>query len=293
MVIERAIEKLKKTGGLPDQDSRLRARAREAISPSARGSAAIPPPAQRLSFPSVALDSALLERNRIIDPSPTAPRTQPGQAAFRILRSRMLNKVRSEGWRTLAVTSPGPGEGKTLVSINLALSMSREGASDVFLLDLDMRNPSVCRYLGIEPRREIAEYFQGTVEPQDLFFSAGSERLSIAGGTMSTDMASEFVASHKFEDLIAYIQSVAYNPVVLIDLPPMLASDEAIVLAPRVDALTLVIAEGRTDRDGLERTRQMLEGHTLAGIVLNRSSDRLSGSDYYGYGYGSAQGGKP
>ena len=293
MVIERAIEKLKKTGGLPDQDTRLRARAREAISPSARGRAATPPPAQRLSFPSVALDSALLERNRIIDPSPTAPRTQPGQAAFRILRSRMLNKVRSEGWRTLAVTSPGPGEGKTLVSINLALSMSREGASDVFLLDLDMRNPSVCRYLGVEPRREIAEYFQGTVEPQDLFFSAGSERLSIAGGTMSTDMASEFVASHKFEDLIAYIQSVAYNPVVLIDLPPMLASDEAIVLAPRVDALTLVIAEGRTDRDGLERTRQMLEGHTLAGIVLNRSSDRLSGSDYYGYGYGSAQGGKP
>ena len=64
-------------------------------------------------------------------------------------------------------------------------------------------------------------------------------------------------------------------------------------LAPRVDALTLVIAEGRTDRDGLERTRQMLEGHNLAGIVLNRSSDRLSGNDYYGYGYGGSGGGKP
>lgn len=293
MVIERAIEKLKNSGGLPDQDSRLRARAREAVSRSAKSSPLPPPPAQRLSFPPVSLDPSVLERNRIIDPSPTAPRTQPGQASFRILRSRLLNRIRAEGWKTIAVTSPGPGEGKTLVSINLALSMSREGASDVFLLDLDMRNPSVCRYLGVSPRREIADYFQGSCTPEELFFSAGSERLSIAGGTISTDLASEYVASQKFEDLLAYIQGVAYNPVILIDLPPMLASDEAIVLAPRVDALTLVIAEGRTDRDGLERTRQMLEGHTLAGIVLNRSSDRLSGNDYYGYGYGGSGGGKP
>lgn len=293
MVIERAIEKLKNSGGLPDPDVRLRARARDAVARPGKGPALPPPPAQRLAFPSVALDPGLLERNRIIDPSPTAPRAQPGQASFRILRSRMLNRIRAEGWKTVAITSPGPGEGKTLVSINLALSMSREGASDVFLLDLDMRNPSVCRYLGISPRREIADYFQGSCTPEEMFFSAGSERLSIAGGTISTDLASEYVASQKFEELLAYIQGVAYNPVILIDLPPMLASDEAIVLAPRVDALTLVIAEGRTDRDGLERTRQMLEGHNLAGIVLNRSSDRLSGNDYYGYGYGGSGGGKP
>jgi hypothetical protein len=48
-----------------------------------------------------------------------------------------------------------------------------------------------------------------------------------------------------------------------------------------------VIAEGRTNRDGLQRAKQLLEGHTLAGVILNRSSDALAAADYYGYGYGN------
>jgi Mrp family chromosome partitioning ATPase len=201
-----------------------------------------------------------------------------------MLRSRLLNRIRTEGWTTLAVTSPGAAEGKTVVSINLALSLAREGSSDVFLLDLDMRNPSVARYLGVTPPREIIDYFSGESPPAEIFFSVGPERLAIASGLDSTDHASEYLASAKFEELIDYIRQVGHNPIILIDLPPLLASDEGILLAPRVDAVSLVIAEGRTSRDGLVRAKQLLEGHTLAGVILNRSHDALAGAEYYSYG---------
>ena len=166
--------------------------------------------------------------------------------------------------------------------------MAREGTSDVFLLDLDMRNPSVCRNLGVSPRAEIVDYFMGSTPPAELFFSVGSDGLLVAGGQTNTEAASELVASGKFEALIEYIRSVAFNPVIIIDLPPILVSDEAIVLAPRVDATALIVAEGRTHRDGLLRARQLLDDNTFAGLILNRSSESLGATEYYGYSASSA-----
>ena len=284
MVIERAIEKLKKAGGIPDANPGLRNRARAPGQDRGRDSRVEPAPADRVSYPARVPDATGLEKNRIIDPTGNSDRSSPAHAAFRMLRSRLLNRIRTEGWTTLAVTSPGAAEGKTVVSINLALSLAREGSSDVFLLDLDMRNPSVARYLGVTPPREIIDYFSGESPPAELFFSVGPERLAIASGLHSTEHASEYLASSKFEELLDYIREVGHNPIILIDLPPLLVSDEGILLAPRVDAVSLVIAEGRTSRDGLVRAKQLLEGHTLAGVILNRSHDALAGAEYYSYG---------
>ncbi|WP_457818880.1 tyrosine-protein kinase family protein, partial [Staphylococcus aureus] len=58
-------------------------------------------------------------------------------------------------WTVLAVTSPGPGEGKSVTSINLALNFAREGSRSVYLIDLDMRHPTICRYLGIQPPHDL------------------------------------------------------------------------------------------------------------------------------------------
>jgi capsular exopolysaccharide synthesis family protein len=290
MLIERAIEKLKHAGGVPEAPSVQRAR-RARAGGEKRGVTALVPedrPEPKVAFPELELDPATLRANRILDPASSLGRDAAGVSAFRMMRSRMLHKMRTAGWTTLAITSPGPGEGKTLVSINLALSMAREGASDVFLLDFDMRNPSVCRTLGIAPRAEIVDYFRGAAPVEELFSSIGNDGLAVAGGQISSNSASEYVASGRFEQLVDYIKSVAFNPVIVIDLPPILVSDEAVVLGPRVDAMALVVAEGRTSREGLTRTRQLLHGQSFAGVILNRSSDALGTGDYYGY-YGAAK----
>jgi capsular exopolysaccharide synthesis family protein len=207
-----------------------------------------------------------------------------------MVRTRLLHTVNTNNWTTLAITSPEAGEGKSLTAINLALNVARDRTTSVFLIDLDMRNPSVCRYLGVQPPRELTGFFAGQAGAEGMFFSIGPENLAIAGSTSTTGFASELLAGRRLEDLIDYVKSVADNPLILIDLPPVLLTDEALLVAPRVDATLLVVSEGRTRRDSLVRAKTLLADFTSAGVILNRSSENLGARGYdYAYGYGASK----
>lgn len=210
-------------------------------------------------------------------------------AAYRMLRTRLLHRIRAQKWTTIGVTSTGPGDGKTLTALNLSFSLAREKNSEVVLLDLDMRNPSICTTLGVTPPREMSDFFERQPTPQDMFFSIGMDNLMIAGQVTPAENSSELLASNCFEELISHIKQSAINPVILIDLPPVLVTDDALVLAPRLDALLLVVSEGQTDRGELDKAIELLSEFQLAGVVLNRASDR-GAHDSYGYaanyGYG-------
>ena len=112
-----------------------------------------------------------------------------------MLRARLLQKLRKNGWRSLAITSPGAGEGKSVTTLNLALNMARDKTNDVFLLDLDLRNPSICRFLDVTPPRELVSYFAGAGEAADTLFSIGLSNLCIAGSIEPSIYASELLAS--------------------------------------------------------------------------------------------------
>lgn len=245
-------------------------------------------PQMRIRPRALQLDSSVIRDNRLlIDTSDE--RDGAAVAAYRMLRTRILHRVRAKKWVTIGITSAGPNEGKTLTALNLSLSLAREKNSEVVVLDLDMRNPSVCKTLGVEPPVELREYFEKPLDAQDLFFSIGAENLVLAGQSSATDQSSELLASNRFEELVTYIRQSTVNPIVLIDLPPVLSADDALVLAPRLDALLLVTAEGFTDRKDLQKATELLSEFSLAGIVLNRSTER---SASYSYGYGANYGSK-
>ncbi len=253
------------------------------------------PPATRpvdLTFPRVQYDVRSCEENRILVPECEDSGTTVGVSAYRILRTRVLHLMRTNRWSTLALTSPGPGEGKSMTGLNLALSLAREKNHNVFLLDLDMSNPSVCPYLGVNPPGQIVRYFAGAIEPKEIFFSIGIPRLAIAGGVEATPLSSELLASTRLDDLLKYISAIAPNSMTILDLPPVLSTDDFLMAAPRADATLLVIAEGRSRRDGVERAMEVLSGFPLAGVMLNRSHERVT--DYYSrrYYYGSTAGAK-
>jgi Mrp family chromosome partitioning ATPase len=247
------------------------------------------PLVEKPAFPVFNVNPATIEANRILMPHIYAGDDGGAAAAYRILRTRLLQKLRTNRWTSLAITSPGPGEGKSLTCLNLALNLARDKSTEVFLLDLDMRNPSICNYLGVHPAHELTTYFAGEGTPADVLFSIGVGNLAIAGSTLSTEQASELLASGRFEELIAYISTISNNPVVLIDLPPVLVTDEALLVAPRVDATALVVAEGRTRRDSLGRAKLLLADFNSAGIILNCSYERFGADSYYGYGYRDSQ----
>jgi protein-tyrosine kinase len=290
MVIERALEKLKQSqaekagqtyapvapaAGLPRRRSRDPADA-----------VAVP----KLELPQLHVDRSVAEENRIAMPDTRLATNARVGAAYRMVRTRLLHTVRTNKWTTLAITSPEAGEGKSLTALNLALNIARDRTNSVFLVDLDMRNPSICKYLGVQPPQELIGYFAGQTGPERLFFSIGPENLAIAGSTASTGFASELLAGRRLEDLIEYIRSIAANPIVLIDLPPVLLTDEALLVAPRVDATLLVVAEGKTRRDGLVRAKHLLADFTSVGVILNQSTENLGTGGYdYGYGYGESK----
>jgi protein-tyrosine kinase len=203
-------------------------------------------------------------------------------AAYRMLRTRLLQKARTANWMVIAVTSAGPNDGKTLTVINLALSLAREKTREIVLLDMDMRNPSICRALGVHPAAELSDFLEHGSRLEKLFFTIGGDNLLVAGGVTPVEHASEVLAGPRFEELMNVIKRGAVDPIVLIDLPPVLVTDDALVVAPKVDAVVVVASEGHTSRTDLGKALDLLSEFPIAGVVLNRSA---GSSPYYNYGY--------
>jgi protein-tyrosine kinase len=241
------------------------------------------PPSTIIQPHRVTFDPEAARENRLLL-SAAIPEDRGTVAAYGMLRTRILHRMRAKGWSTIGVTSAAPQDGKSLTSVNLALSLAREKNSAVVLLDLDMRNPSVCRTLGITPPTELRDFFEGRVEsPEDLFVSIGVDNLLIAGNVTATENSAELLASSRLEELLAFIRKSTTSSLILIDLPPVLSPDDALVVAPRIDAMVLVASEGVTPRSDLQKASEMLADFPIAGLVLNRSQDF---SQKYGYGYG-------
>jgi protein-tyrosine kinase len=272
-IIEHAIEKSRNAG----QKLKGSRRAGEALERTQQA-AAIDPNVRIVPL-AVTVDSALCRERRILlkgaDGFDSA-----AVAAYRMLRTRLVQRARTNDWRVIAVTSAGPNDGKTLTAINLALSMAREKSREIVLLDLDMRNPSVCRALGVHPPHELRDYLERGDHLRQLFFSVGSDNLLIAGSTRPTQHASELLASPRFEELLETLRQGAVDPVVLIDLPPVLLTDDALVIAPKVDAMLLVASEGVTGRAEFAKALDMLSEYKIAGVVLNRAAETTPGYDY-------------
>lgn len=272
--VERAILTPSSAVPVAAETSRAAAKTNEAVSMHEVAS-------EPVKFEELAYDVATCTDNHIIVPHVESHMAQMGSPSYRMLRARILQRCRTHQWSKLAITSPGPGEGKSVTALNLAISLAREGNYDVFLVDLDMRNPSICRYLGVTPKHDITNFFTGDVSAKDIFFNIGIDRLTIAGATLGTTHASELLATDHLEELLAFIRRASANPLILIDLPPVLNTDDALVVAPRIDATILVVSEGITKRDGLERAVGLLSEYAVAGVVLNRANESL-GSEYYG-----------
>ena len=230
----------------------------------------------------VVIDPVACSRNRILVPGAAPWLEAQVESSFKMLRTRVLQRARTNSWTTIGITSACKDDGKTLTALNLALSLAREKSVEVVLLDLDLRNPSVCKRLNVDASTEVREYFEGDVAAENLFLTIGMENIFIAGSVMPSNHSSELLSTSKFEELIGYIKSATRQPVIIIDLPPVLSTDDTLVLAPRLDAILVVCSAGKTNRDELQRATDVLADFRVVGFVLNRSQEALRG--YYGVG---------
>jgi Mrp family chromosome partitioning ATPase len=212
----------------------------------------------------------LLERHRI--PGPAA--TGPAAAAFRMLRTQVLQRMSEHGWRTLAVLSPAADDGKTTTAINLALSLAADRQHTVLLVDLDLRRPGLASAFGLTPDAGVDDVLNGRARIEDcLYHPAGLDRLVLLPARAPLAGSSEALAGTRCQELVAELRARYSERLILFDLPPVLGSDDAVAFVPHVESALVVAAEGRTRRSDLLRCMELLRRVPIVGSVLNRASD--------------------
>lgn len=214
----------------------------------------------------VSLDPSHLERERII----SHQRTHPASWAFDVLRTKVLQKMDENGWRTLAITSPSVDSGKTVTAINLAMSIAQQDHRTALLVDFDFRRPSVASCLGLNRSPSLNEVLDGLADLGDALVNPGIERLVVLPTNQPMQGASEVLSSAKVTKLIHDVRERYRNRVVVFDLPPILSADDVMTVLPRMDCVLLVVASGTSTEKEVEEAMHRLGKANLLGIVLNK-----------------------
>ncbi len=218
----------------------------------------------------IEIDKKLLKKNYIL------PETNGDEAAtaYKILRTQIEHRLTANGWNTLAITSPGLDQGKTLTAINLSIALAREVHRTVLLVDLDFRNPSIHRRLGLNVTQGVTDYLLDDVPLSDLLINPGIDRLVILPTTRTIANSSELLSSPRMINLVEELKSRYPSRIIVFDLPPILMADDALAFCPAVDSTLLVIEEGANTKDQLVRCTEILGSIKLIGTVLNKAEER-------------------
>jgi capsular exopolysaccharide synthesis family protein len=224
------------------------------------------------------VQSKEMERNKILP----AIDDRGAITAYKMLRTRVLQRMRSNDWHTLIVTGAGPGEGKTLTACNLAVSISNDVNQSVILVDLDLQRPSLASYFGLHINASVGDYLTGNAGMDDIVYTpAGMERIVIIPNRNAVPNSSELLASPRMRDLLDWLKKQGPETITIFDMPPVLACDDVLAFSPYADAILLVVAEGQTERSAVARTMEMIGDRNLLGVVLNQSREQESVSPYY------------
>jgi Mrp family chromosome partitioning ATPase len=224
------------------------------------------------------VEPAVLKENRLLMPGMIGD----AAAGFRLLRTRVIQQMRARNWNTLAIVSATPDEGKTFTAINLAIAISATRDSSALLVDLDLRFPRIYRRFGFVPHVGIEDCLRGEAAVAEaLVAPQGYPGLLLLPARGPVDHSSELIGGASARKVFTELKERYSNRIVVYDLPPVLAADDAVTFAPHVDAALLVVGDGRVQRQDLTRSIELLRGVPILGTVLNGS--RTERSAEYAY----------
>jgi receptor protein-tyrosine kinase len=297
-IVERALKKLQETKP-PRAETALDRE--EAVTRPVVGlgteaspvSAGVPPPSP--AGQTISIDLSILRRDGRVSPLQFAEQTED---EFRRIKWPLLKRISGGSQEpaennVVLVTSAVPGEGKTFCSLGLALSIARDRDLKVVLADADVVSPALTTALGLEgkkgmtdlladPDLELASVLHGTDVPGLWFLPAGSWH----------DESPEFFSGRRMEFLIESLSRQASPGVVILDSPPVLATNEAQVASRYVGQVLLVVEADNTEQKAVSDALALLAPDKPVSAVLNKvKKSALShyyGHYYYGSHYGSA-----
>ena len=197
---------------------------------------------------------------------------------FRALRGRIDAMAAQRPIRTLAVSSPLAGEGKTTAAINLAAVTAMSVGRRVLLVDCDMRKPRVHQALGLRPETGLAEVLADQVPLDQAIITIEGMNLDVLPVRGRPSNPSELLGSPRMRELIEEVAG-RYDRVV-IDTPAALGVPDAKAVAELCDGIVVIVRANRTSQQDVEAALEILDRRRLLGLVLNGAQ---TSQGRYGY----------
>ncbi|QFU17866.1 CpsD/CapB family tyrosine-protein kinase [Microvirga thermotolerans] len=227
-------------------------------------------------LPPIRLDRRRVAQGRVV----TIDRMDAANFTFDILRTKILKMLRQNKWTSVAITSPTPGCGKTVVGLNLAFSFASLKDCRTVFVDLDLRRPQVSNILGLDKTYSIEKFLKGEASIEEAFVRYG-DNVAIGANSNPVLYASELLQSPRTTPILANLKEKLKPDVILYDLPPMLVNDDVIAFLPNVDCVILVVAAETSTLGEVDICERSLARESrVLGVVLNKCH---FGPQDYGY----------
>jgi len=238
--------------------------------------------------PELILDRGRLARYGINLPSSGRSRTVE---EFRLVKRNLMTQLSQGGpsadqrsSRLIMVTSARPGEGKTFISLNLALAFASERDVKALLVDIDTQHSTMQTILGIPVERGIVDVLAGTCELSDVLVRTNIANLMVLPSGRGGPHVPELFSSNQMAALMAEMTRRFADRYVIIDTPPCMASSDAAALAPLVGQIVFIVEAHHTQQMEIETSLGMLSACPRISLLLNKS-DTTSGEHFGSYEY--------
>lgn len=208
----------------------------------------------------------------------------PVAESFRALRTNVQYTSVDAPLKKLLITSPAPGDGKSTVAANLAMVIAQSGRR-VTLVDSDMHRPRIHRIFHVQRRPGLSSLFiKPTIRLNGSFQPTFQDGLHVIGAGDMPLKPAEWLGSKKMREIIDVV--LEQSDLVILDTPPVLSVTDAVVMAPMVDSVLIVVRPGVTKMSALRAAVEQLRhvGARIGGVVINGADNRKSRyDDYYNH----------
>ncbi len=207
--------------------------------------------------------------------------------AYRQLRTSILLSTAGHAPKSLLITSSLPAEGKTTTAVNTAISLAQTGAK-VLIIDADMRRPRLHSIFNISNAQGLSTILASELSNDDILNAVqydGDSKLNLLPSGPVPPNPAELIGSEQMAELLKILQGKFTH--VVIDSPPIASFTDGVLIASMVDGVILVVHSGKSSRQVVRRSRQLLQdiGAKVFGVVLNNVNLRSQDNSYYYQSY--------
>ncbi len=241
----------------------------------------------------------ILDRGRLAGYGITLPSSARSRTVeeFRLVKRNLMSQFTQgnsladqRSGRLIMVTSARPGEGKTFISLNLALAFASERDVKALLVDVDTQHSAVQTILGIPSEHGIVDVLAGTRELSEALFQTNIPNLMVLPSGRGGPHVPELFSSNQMAVLMAEMTRRFPDRYIIIDTPPCMASSDAAALAPLVGQIVFIVEAHHTQQVEIEAALSMLSACPRISLLLNKtdtqSSEHFGSYEYYYYSHG-------